>query len=378
MAKRNFIVDLDLNKNQLLNAVLQNLATAPLTPFAGQMYYNTGDNTAYQWNGTTWKDMLASGGAYTHPAYTPLTPILTGANVLATFSVDAQGHVDAATTRVLTLADLGYTGAADANNYVHPTDGVDLGGALTGATVISDVNVNAAGHVTGFATRALTAADIGAVILNDAATNSTETWSSTKITAEIAAALSGVVSPAILAYNASTNTPDLDTAPTGINKGDIFYVSVAGVFFSETVSIGDTLIAKIDNPTTLAHWVTLEKNIPDIVAASNTVQGIIELATQTEVNTGTDAVRAVTPLTLAARIAAIPTSIKYALTFGNGALTTFPIPHNLNSLDVTVQVVEVSSGQTIECQEARTTVNNVQLTFNTAPTNNQYRVIVMA
>lgn len=47
--------------------------------------------------------------------------------------------------------------------YTHPSDGVDLGAALTGANVISDVNVNAAGHVTGFATRALTTSDIGGV-----------------------------------------------------------------------------------------------------------------------------------------------------------------------------------------------------------------------
>jgi ubiquinone biosynthesis protein UbiJ len=45
--------------------------------------------------------------------------------------------------------------ATGANLYVHPSDGVDLGAALTGNTVISDVNVNAAGHVTGFATRNL-------------------------------------------------------------------------------------------------------------------------------------------------------------------------------------------------------------------------------
>ena len=52
--------------------------------------------------------------------------------------------------------------ATGANLYVHPSDGVDLGAALTGANVISDVNVTAAGHVTGFATRALSAADVGA------------------------------------------------------------------------------------------------------------------------------------------------------------------------------------------------------------------------
>jgi hypothetical protein len=45
--------------------------------------------------------------------------------------------------------------------YVHPSDGVDLGSALTGATVISDVDVNSKGHVTGFATRDLALANLG-------------------------------------------------------------------------------------------------------------------------------------------------------------------------------------------------------------------------
>jgi len=51
--------------------------------------------------------------------------------------------------------------ADGANNYTHPSEGVDMGAALTGANVISDVAVNSNGHVTGFATRALTLADLG-------------------------------------------------------------------------------------------------------------------------------------------------------------------------------------------------------------------------
>jgi hypothetical protein len=58
---RQFLTGIDLNKNELLNARIQNLSTAPSSPVAGQMYYNTGDNTLRYWNGTSWLT-LAQGG----------------------------------------------------------------------------------------------------------------------------------------------------------------------------------------------------------------------------------------------------------------------------------------------------------------------------
>ncbi len=78
------------------------------------------------------------------------------------------------------------------------------------------------------------------------------------------------------AYNASTNTPNLDVPPTGtVNKGFTYTVTVDGTFFTEQVRVGDLLIANVNTPTTLSDWTTVQNNI-DI--ASTTTVGIASFA----------------------------------------------------------------------------------------------------
>lgn len=50
------LVNLDMNKNQLLQAVMQ-AGDAPANPTAGQFYYNTIEKHAYVYNGTAWELM---------------------------------------------------------------------------------------------------------------------------------------------------------------------------------------------------------------------------------------------------------------------------------------------------------------------------------
>jgi len=54
-----FVTNINLNQNELQNAVIQNLANAPGSPREGQVYYDSsvGDKSIYFWDGTQWVDV---------------------------------------------------------------------------------------------------------------------------------------------------------------------------------------------------------------------------------------------------------------------------------------------------------------------------------
>ena len=49
-----FLTNINLNKNQIQNAVMQPLATAPASPVEGQLYYDSTNHKLKQYNGTAW------------------------------------------------------------------------------------------------------------------------------------------------------------------------------------------------------------------------------------------------------------------------------------------------------------------------------------
>ena len=85
-----------------------------------------------------------------------------------------------------------------------------------------------------------------------------------------------------------------------VHEGDMFYVTDVTngtTVGTRTVNIGDALVALTDNPgNTDANWLIMESNRDQ---ATEDVKGVIEIATQTETDAGTDDQRAVTPLKLA-------------------------------------------------------------------------------
>ena len=71
---------------------------------------------------------------FVHPTQTAINASGTGATVVDGVTVNTLGHTTAVSTRTLTLANLGYTGATDANNYVLPSATTAVVGGVELAT----------------------------------------------------------------------------------------------------------------------------------------------------------------------------------------------------------------------------------------------------
>lgn len=89
-----YLTNLNLNKNEIQNAVIQPLAVAPSNPKEGQIYYNSTDKFIYRYNGTAWGPI---GVVYQQGSTTGA--VITG--------LDGNGNVT--TTNVIGLTLAGYT-----------------------------------------------------------------------------------------------------------------------------------------------------------------------------------------------------------------------------------------------------------------------------
>ena len=219
--------------------------------------------------------------------------------------------------------------------------------------------------------------------IDDAGTATTDLWSADKIQSTINAAVSGGVSYQG-GYNASTNVPDLE-AGTGVLKGYMYTVTVAGNFFTEAVEIGDVLISENDAPSTLAEWTVVQSNLS---TATETSEGTVRLATQAEVDAGTAGALAVTPDKFQQGLINAGVPIKFAVNLDEageasvvrafaGGATTWTVTHALNTLDIEVEVKEISTGETVGTEVISSGVNAVDIIVNGNKADGLYRVTIL-
>ena len=118
-------------------------------------------------------------------------------------------------------------------------------------------------------------------------------------------------------------------------------------------------------------WTAFGTAVP---SASPTTEGKIELATQAEVDAGTDTLRAVTPDTLANYSGLVE---KHEALIGDNAATQIDVTHNHGTRDVVVQVYRNSTPwDNVICDISRPDTNTVRLNFAVAPTTDQFRVVI--
>ena len=300
-----FLNVVDFNLNQAEEFVLENLGTDPATGQSdGRLIFNTADNVVKVYNGTAWIALASGTFVETVTAGTYLTNSGTATNVVidhditnrsdgtssaspgygATFTAvdsvttNTTGHVTAINVKTVTLpsaenytfnvtGDSGTPEVINSSNTLYIAGGTNINTAI-GATDTLTVNLDDSISLSGSLTVGTTGNFTGQVTIPQVPSVNTDAASKHYVDQAVTGALSYQGG-----YDAATNTPNLDNnpSPNPIKKGWTYTVTVAGLFFTEQVRVGDVLIAEQDAPTTLADWTTVQNNID---LASLTTVGI--------------------------------------------------------------------------------------------------------
>jgi hypothetical protein len=324
MAKK-FLVSIDLNKNELQNAVVQNLASAPGTPANGQIYYNSGDDTFYGYKGGSWVALDS-----------------TEINALAdindvTITSISNGEILKWVTDHWENATLSEAGiqATSEKNASNGYAGLDASGKIS-TTLLPDTV-------------------LGQLSYKGTWDASGGTYPSSPATGDFyIASVAGVVS-----------TVDYEIGDWAVYNGSSWdkvdnsdkVSSVAGK--TGVVTLVEDDITDLDKYTQ-AEVNGLLANKSD-TGHGHTASDISDFDTEVSNNT-----------TVAGK------TDKYAVAVGDGTNTSFTVNHALGTQDVIVQIRESATPYEVVIADIEITdANNIEVKFNTAPTSGQYRVIVI-
>ena len=423
---RKFLVSVDLNKNELLNARIQNLGAAPSNPVSGQIYYNTGTNVLYFYNGTEWTP--ASGS-------TEVIQDLIGSSVVAGTALTST-YDDVAGTTTLKLNDTAVTAGSYGSTTAIPTFTVDAQGRLTAAgTVNVATNLSVAGDTgtdtVDLLTDTLTVAGgegIDVAVTNNTITVSAEDASYTNKGVASFSSTDFTVTAGAVSLNKDpviTLSGDVTGSATMTNLGD---VTITTTVEPNSVALGtDTTGSYISTITGTSGEITVSGSgsesaavtigLPDDVTVTGNlsiggnldVQGSINSISTTEVNIVDNKVVLNTNVTGAPSADAgvkvnrgtsadvevlwneaadqwtltndgtnyHEITRKYKTTLNTSA-TSYTVTHNLGTKDIVTAIYEVASPYAqIEADVEHTSDSVVTIKFAVAPASGEYRVVVI-
>lgn len=420
---RKFLTPIDLNKNELQNARIQNLAADPSTPVAGQVYYNTVANEMRIYNGTAFEAIGLNGVTATAAEINILAGTLVSATELnyvdgVTSSIQTQINTKSpsanptftGTVDIAAAGSIRFDGAtADANKttltVVDPTAGrtISLPNAngtvalvenklhdFALATASVDLNNQKIINLTDPANpqdaankRYVDAAVVGIEWKPSvrAATTTAGTLATSFANGSVIDGVTLATGNRILIKDQATGsengiyTVNATGAPTRATDADTNAELTASfaVFVEEGTANADSGYTLTNDGTvtigTTALTFTQFTGLGQITAGN----GLTKTANTLDVVGGLGIVAN-------ANDVAVDTAVvvrKYAVAIGDGSATSITVTHNLNTRDVTVGVYSATSTyDEVECDILHATVNTVTLLFSVAPTAGQYRAVV--
>lgn len=330
MAKK-VLTDLNLNQNELQNAVIQNLASAPLNPVAGQEYFNTTDKKKYIYDGTQWVDETSQGQIYTFSTgltETSGTVTLDKATTSALGGVIVGSNISVAADGTISVPDASTStkGVIEIATDTEASTGTDTTRAINAKQLATKVTANA--NITAGTACKITYDEKGLVTGGAAlAASDIPDISSTYVPQTSVGAANGVASldgdgkvPAAQLPSYVDDVVDayIVSGATAFSAGWLSATSGGPALTPETGKIYVVLTdGEYLNKTYRWSGSTYVEISASPAQATESTAGIAAIATQAECTTGTNDTKIVTPLKLATYTSGMTTKATHT----NGALT---------------------------------------------------------